>query len=130
MILVDDDPWQLEILEYFFEPEKNINLTVFSSVAEALGSIILDEYDCVVTDYHMEGIDGLEFLKIIRNISNMPVILFTMVDDDALIGQATEAGVNRILIKGSDFASIKTLTDEIKKQVKNSRMHQQTRSRR
>ncbi len=115
---VDDDPIQLEILKVYLEPEKEIRLNTFLSPTEALEGIIADKFDCIVTDFRMGDMDGVEFLYIIRNVTSIPVIMYTMVDDEQLSDIARKAGINKLITKGSDFISIKKLTDEIKKQVK------------
>ena len=86
--LIDDDPLQLEIIKIFLEPEQDIKLSTFSSPSDAYQGILHDEYECVVTDYRMQDLNGVEFVKIIRATSNVPIIMYTMYDKRKIIDQA------------------------------------------
>ena len=103
--LIDDDPLQLEIIKIFLEPEQDIKLSTFSSPSDAYQEILHDEYDCVVTDYRMQDLNGVEFVKIIRATSNVPIIMYTMYDERKIIDQALYTDANILIIKDSDFAS-------------------------
>ncbi len=116
--MIDDDPWQLEALKIFLEPEHDITLNTFTSPGEAVEGILRGDYDCVVTDYRMQGIDGISFLRIIRKLTQVPVLVYTMVDDPELENNAKQEGADKLILKGADYTSIKIVTDEIRKQVR------------
>ena len=60
--------------------------------------------DIIVTDHLMPRVTGLEMLKKFRSqpeFTQVPVIVFSAVDDDVLRKQFVEAGAADYIIKGS-----------------------------
>ena len=77
--------------------------TVFSA-EEALGYLSYRQPSVVFLDHHMEGMDGLEALKIIKSNPNtalIPVIMYTSEKGDVYVGQARALGAMDIIGKGS-----------------------------
>ncbi len=57
---------------------RSFELYDFASVAEALPAVERAEFDCIVTDLRMPGIDGLEGLKRFKlKVPEIPVIIMT-----------------------------------------------------
>ena len=58
------------------------------------------EVECIVVDYHMPGLSGLELAAELRaRGSQVPVIMITATADAAVERRAAEVGVTRILRK-------------------------------
>ena len=65
---------------------------------EALQRLDNDSYDVVISDYDMPFMDGITFLKTIRDKRiNIPFIMFTGVDRGGLMHQAIENGANSFI---------------------------------
>jgi two-component system response regulator AtoC len=65
----------------------------FGSVAEALPALDRAEFDCIVTDLRMPGIDGLEGLKRFRQkVPEIPVIIMTAFATVETAVEAMKAG--------------------------------------
>ncbi len=103
VLLVDDDPLFLELSQTFLEVFHHIAADTVDSAREALQKLEKDSYDVVISDYDMPFMDGITFLRTIRNKSiNIPFILFTGVSKDEVIHQAIENGVNSFIQKVGD----------------------------
>lgn len=70
--------------------------------AEALDAIRSDRVHLVISDYNMPQIDGLEFLKRVREdpvIGKTVFIMLTGSSDRELVQKAAALGVNNYLVK-------------------------------
>ncbi|WP_410509971.1 response regulator [Methanosarcina hadiensis] len=114
VLIVDDDPSFLEISKTFLEVFHNIPSDTVGSAKEALNMLEKDSYDVIVSDYDMPVMNGIMFLKTIRNKKiNTPFILFTGVGEE-LMHQAIQSGANSFMLKTSDP---KTQYLELSKQI-------------
>ena len=78
VLLVDDDPLFLELSKAFLEVFHDITSDTVDSAREALLKLEEDSYDVVVSDYDMPFMDGITFLRTIRDKRiDIPFILFT-----------------------------------------------------
>jgi two-component system chemotaxis response regulator CheY len=59
----------------------------------------LQPIDLIISDYYMDGMDGLELLRAVRGHPVVPFILLTGRGDRELVVKAAQAGVNNYLIK-------------------------------
>ena len=96
ILLVDDDPTMIDVLETFILRERDdVEITGVTSAADGLR--ILEngpEINAIVSDYHMPRMDGIEFLKAVReDYPNLPFILFTGKGNESVIKAAIKAGV-------------------------------------
>lgn len=114
VLIVDDDPSFLEISKTFLEVFHNILSDTVDSAREALDMLEKDSYDVIVSDYDMPVMNGITFLKTLRDKRiNIPFILFTGVGEE-LMYQAKVNGANSFLLKTSDP---KSQYSELSKQI-------------
>ncbi len=74
------------------------------SAEEALGYLSYRQPVVLFLDHHMEGMDGLEALKIIKSNPStalIPVIMYTSEKGDVYVGQARALGAMDIIGKGT-----------------------------
>ena len=103
VLLVDDDPVLLELSKNFLELFHKITSDTVNSASEALTKLEKDSYDVIVSDYDMPFIDGITFLKTIRNKKiSIPFILFTGFIKEEIIQCAIENGANSFIQKTSN----------------------------
>jgi len=115
ILLVDDDPLFLELSKTFLEVFHDITSDTVNSAREALQRLEQYSYDVVVSDYDMPLMDGITFLKTIRDKRiDTPFILFTGVGRDELMHQAIENGADSFIQKIGDP---KTQFSELSKRI-------------
>lgn len=115
VLLVDDDPLFLELSKTFLEVFYNIASDTVDSAREALNKLEEDSYDVVISDYDMPFMDGITFLRTIRDKNiNIPFVLFTGVDRDEIMPHAMENGASYFISKvGSPKAQYSELSKRI-----------------
>ena len=103
VLVVDDDPAILEVTQQVLERSHEISVKPVSSSREALDILQKNMFDAIVLDYDLPGINGIEFLKIIRDKGDVtPVIIFTGVGREHAAIAALNNGANFFLKKGED----------------------------
>jgi len=106
VLVVDDEPLNLEILaEYFgFEEEPPFSPTCIDS-GQAAWNLLQDpdeQFDIILLDRMMPGLDGIELLRRIKatpRLADIPVILQTAADSAEQIREGLEAGAYYYLTK-------------------------------
>lgn len=102
-LLVDNDPLSLELSQTFLETFYNIESDVVNSAGEALYKLNKELYDVVVSDYEMPLMDGITFLRVIRDKGiSIPFILFTITGKEEIMSQAIANGASSVIQKTGD----------------------------
>lgn len=103
VLLVDDDPLFLELSKTFLEVFHNIPSDTADSAGEAIQRLEKETYDVVISDYAMPFMDGITFLRTIRDKRiNIPFILFSGVGKEEIMDRAIENGANSFIQKAGD----------------------------
>lgn len=97
--VLDDDPDVLQSLRFLLETH-GFGVRTFSAAVALLTSIDPDDVDCLVIDYKMPYMDGLEVAVRLRqrNIA-APIVLITGYPDQHMAEKAAAAGIDHILFK-------------------------------
>ena len=102
VLLVDDNErWARFMASELKDHDPDFRVTVVLSANEAILSLKEDEsIDCVVTDYQMPEIDGIQLVERVREErSELPFLLVTSEGSEDVALQALEAGVTDYLRK-------------------------------
>ena len=93
VIVVDDDPAVLNSLKFSLEIE-GLSVSCYHSGTELLNAVDSPQSGCMVIDYHLFDMNGLELLRKLRDRSiSIPVLLITSYPSAALRKQAADAHV-------------------------------------
>jgi CheY-like chemotaxis protein len=85
-----------------------------SDAGEALSVLESRDVDCIVSDDQMPEMDGLEFLRLVREgYPDLPFLLFTGRGSEELAGEAISAGVTDYLQKESGTEQFTVLANRI-----------------
>ena len=101
---VDDEPALLDVTEQYLQNEDD-RITVETATSAREGLDLLEEmsFDVVVSDYRMADMDGLDFLKRVRERGwALPFIMFTGRGREEVAVDALNLGADRYLQKGGD----------------------------
>ena len=104
ILLVDDDPALLEALPEALRLRLDrIDVDTCMTGMAALERIESSDYDAVITDIRMPGMDGLELLAAIRERRpGIPTLLITGHGEGDMAARAREAGAYDYLLKPID----------------------------
>ncbi len=104
VLIVDDDTALLQALpQALFLRMPNVNVDTSDSAAGALQLIRAREYDAIVSDIKMPGMDGLALLEKIQELrQNTPTLLITGHGDHNLAIQALRGGAYDFIQKPID----------------------------
>ena len=98
VVLIDDDDDLLQLASHIF---KSVGAQVITARdgTEGIGKILTHRPNLILLDFMMPGIDGFEVCKIIRQISNAPLIMLTAMNFEQNLVQALELGADDFLAK-------------------------------
>lgn len=106
ILLIDDDAWIRDSMAVFFESEGSCFLAL-ETAEDGLDELAQRDYDIVICDYRLPGMDGLSFFKQIRGKKSAK-LLITAYGTDTLPAEARAAGVDGYLIKPLDMHVIES----------------------
>ena len=112
---VDDDEGILDLYTTFLEKNHDL-LSVHSKLdpMEALDYLETTDIDCIVSDYDMPGLDGIEFLEQVREkYPDLPFILCTGKGSEEVASEAISKGVTDYLQKGTGTEQYELLANRI-----------------
>ncbi len=101
ILIVDDSPTQLEQLRFLLE-EAGFSVVCATDGKEALAALKAHEFDLIISDIVMPGMDGYELCKAIRadqKTRKLPVILLTSLGDPRDVIRGLESGANNFICK-------------------------------
>lgn len=122
---VDDDRISFEITRIGIKRfTGDIKVTWLKSAVEALEHLKENSYDCIVSDYQMPEMDGLEFLKEVRkDYQYLPFIILSGQSEEKKAVEALKAGCSDYFTKEINIAHFQRLAHSIIKHVEAEEYH-------
>lgn len=102
ILLVDDSAMLRLLVSYTLAGDDGFSVREAANADEALRALDADTFSMMLTDYHMPGMDGVQLVQAVREMSeheHMPVIMMTSDKDPEVQQAALAAGVDEFLLK-------------------------------
>lgn len=112
---VDDESGFAELVADFLKRESNrIEVVSETAATEGLDRLEAEAIDCIVSDFDMPGMDGIDFLAAVRErYPELPFILFTGKGSEEVASEAIAKGATDYLQKGSGTEQYELLANRI-----------------
>ena len=106
VLYIDNDQVILDSCRHYLEREPDIHIDFVPSAKEAFHLLKTVSFDVIISDYEMPEINGIQFLKIIREkFPRQPFIFFTAKDREEILIDAISNGADDYVKKGGDPTS-------------------------
>lgn len=114
LLCIDADSSSLHETASVLERETTATSVVAtSSGSEALSALVTERFDCVVTEYDLPEMTGVELLEIARERTDeLPVVLFAGTDRESVVREAFSMGATDYLSKDAP-AAVERLTTRV-----------------
>jgi len=114
IILVDDEPDVLTILHRLLRDMVQAHtLVAVGDAPAALRNVALYAVSLLITDYHMLGMDGLQLIRAVKQVSSRTrTVLITAYDSPELQRRLRGGGVDDYLVKPFSLARLEQIVCE------------------
>ncbi|MEE8111572.1 MAG: response regulator, partial [Acidobacteriota bacterium] len=107
LLIVDDEQGMRDLLSIMLR-KQGYEVDVAESGEEAISRVTREEYDLLVTDISMPGLDGLTVLRRVREIApELPTILITAYASTESAIEALKLGAYDYIVKPFDVEEFK-----------------------
>lgn len=104
---VDDEPVIGDLIRLSLEKGGRFQVDIANSAHEALDLLKSGSYSCIISDYEMPQMNGIDFLKEVRTIdTDIPFILFSGRGRETVIIDAINTGADFYIQKGGDAKAL------------------------
>jgi CheY-like chemotaxis protein len=123
ILFIDDEKEDAEIVGLTLK-KASLDVTTVSTPKEALALLGKQSFDCIVSDYKMPGMNGIQLCVEIRKTSKIPFIIYTAWDSEAVAKEALAAGVDYYIRKQGNLAHFENLARSVEHAVEMRRSEQ------
>jgi len=123
ILIVDDFSTMRRIIKNLLRDLGFNNTAEADDGNTALPMLQNGNFDFLVTDWNMPGMEGIDLLKAVRadeKLANLPVLLVTAEAKKEQIVEAAQAGVNGYVVKPFNAATLKEKIEKIFERIEAS----------
>lgn len=116
ILVVDDFSTMRRIIKNLLRDLGFTNTAEADDGTTALPMLQSGDFDFLVTDWNMPGMQGIDLLKAVRadaKLANMPVLMVTAEQKKEQIVEAAQAGVNGYIVKPFTAQTLKEKLEKI-----------------
>jgi len=115
IFLVDDDVLCLNLYKQFLKQLGYNNVQLFDNGNDCLESLTSQQPDIIFLDYNMDGLNGLDVLRQIKQFDPSIIVLFISGQEDILIAVKTiQQGALDYIVKSSlNPEKLKTIMERV-----------------
>lgn len=122
VLLIDDEPTQLSLIPLIMNHfDSNLRVEILADPSKAIEKIRKFSYDIVVADYSIPEENGLNLIKEIKNIRDIPCILYTERGNNELRDATISSEIDDYMKKLDNPRDYGILTERIRAAVKRHR---------
>ena len=127
VLLVDDEESQMGLAKLSLEDaDPSITIVTTPIPSDALRLLRDQTFNCVVSDYQMPGMNGIQFCAEVRKTSRIPFIIYTGWGSEEVASAAFAAGVDDYVRKEKDLAHYQILARRIRQATERDRSSSST----
>jgi signal transduction histidine kinase len=122
VLLVDDEPTQMDLMKLNLEEaDPTFTLTLAPTPADALKLLSDQTFDCIVSDFVMPKMNGIELCTEVKKTRIIPFIIYTARGSEEVASAAFASGVDDYVRKEPNLAHYIVLARRIRHAVEKRR---------
>jgi DNA-binding response OmpR family regulator len=122
---VDDEPGLLQITKLYLIEANPAFVVESLSTSNKVMERLEEPFDCVVSDYQMPGMDGIELSRRIKEKHDIPFIIYTGRGSEEVASIAFEAGADDYIRKELEPSHYQVLARRIEEAVRKHRVERE-----
>lgn len=119
ILLIEDDNEICEIIQFYLTKNKQYKITAVKSAEAALQLVKKANFDAILLDIMLPGLDGISFCEYVRKSIYCPIIFISCADDEETIIRAMHMGGDDYLVKPFNCAVLQAYVEA---NIRRSRM--------
>ena len=126
LLHVDDEKNQLQLVRLYLErADVTFEITSVSSPFDALRRAEEEEYDCIILDYRLPYLTGIELAQRLKESQRVPILLYTGHGSEEVAEKAFAVGIDDYLRKEFDPAHYQVLVRRIQAIIEKYRLEEE-----
>ena len=118
ILLIEDSESDVFLFKMMLEDDfvlsRRYEITDVSKVTDAFKALAKDEFDLIILDLNLLDMHGITSVRVLHDeVPDVPIIVYSGMDSDALRRSALDHGATRYVVKGTEsVAAMKRYIDD------------------